>query len=583
MPLASKWNKDTPVRAHRVAWAWLAFVALVCAALPLRAATVTATVNRPVITFGETVTLTISVKGGRLNDLQLPALPNFEVVGRGNTFQFADGQVEQGFTFELSPTQPGDLRIPAMQLNVNGQASTTQPIILKVLKSGQAAGGAPPAAFARIAMPKTNLFVGEVVMVDVQVYLQEGRLTQYPQLPTDPGFTLGKWLKPTDTRVLLSNVAYTLVTFRAPLTAVKAGALTVGPVTQSVVVPDRGRRSFFFQSEREVKAMGDQVHAVALPLPTNNVPKTFAGAVGQYSVNMTASPTKVAVGDPITVRVQITGRGWLDALNLPNQPQWREFKTYAPNVTVESADENHIQGTKTFEIAMVPQNPAIATLPSFSFAYFDPDAGGYRTAATPPIALTIAPSAAPSVPLPRLTATNSTAPQMSDIAHIKVHLGTVTAPALLISRPWFIGLQLIAPALWLGLLVRRKRSDSLANNPRLRRRREVHSYVRENLAKLRAEAAANNSDGFFAILVRLLQEQIGERLDVPANSVTEAIIAERLRPGGLPEGTRQTLDELFQAANLARYAPVKSSQELAALVAKTEKVLHELQSWEAAR
>jgi hypothetical protein len=133
------------------------------------------------------------------------------------------------------------------------------------------------------------------------------------------------------------------------------------------------------------------------------------------------------------------------------------------------------------------------------------------------------------------------------------------------------------PALtWLSLLLRRKRQELLANNPRLRRQREVAQRVREGLASLREAAAANQSDEFFAILFRVLQEQLGERLDLPASAITEAVIDERLRQRHLPEETLSALHELFQTCNLARYAPLKTSQELAALIPRLESVLNEL-------
>ena len=91
-------------------------------------------------------------------------------------------------------------------------------------------------------------------------------------------------------------------------------------------------------------------------------------------------------------------------------------------------------------------------------------------------------------------------------------------------------------------------------------------------------AAENNSDDFFATLFRLLQEQLGERLDCPASAITEAVIEERLRPRGVPEATLAALRELFQTCNLARYAPIKTSQELAALIPKLEAELRDLQN-----
>jgi hypothetical protein len=303
--------------------------------------------------------------------------------------------------------------------------------------------------------------------------------------------------------------------------------------------------------------------------------------VGQYSVSATVSPTNVAVGDPITVRVQVSGRGWIDAITVPPQPQWRDFKMYAPNAKVESTDPNNLAGTKTFEIPVVPQSVAVKTLPSFAFSYFDPEAGAYKTVTTMPTPLSITANAGGAVALPNLTATNaSEAKPMSDIAHIRPHLGAKVAAEPLLTKPWFIAAQFVAPAVWLGLLVRRKRAESLANNPRLRRRREVQALVRESRAKLRDAANGNRSDEFFATLFRTLQEQIGERLDVPANSVTEAIIDERLRPAGLADSTSATLHELFQAANIARYAPVKSSGELNALLTRAESAFAELQQWE---
>ena len=126
-------------------------------------------------------------------------------------------------------------------------------------------------------------------------------------------------------------------------------------------------------------------------------------------------------------------------------------------------------------------------------------------------------------------------------------------------------------------VVLRRRAENLANNPRLRRQRAVAQIIREGLEELHQLASQNKSDEFFATLFRLLQEQLGERLDLPASSITEAVIEERLRPKGVPEAILGGLQELFQTCNLARYAPIKSSQELAALIPKLETTLRELQ------
>jgi hypothetical protein len=187
-----------------------------------------------------------------------------------------------------------------------------------------------------------------------------------------------------------------------------------------------------------------------------------------------------------------------------------------------------------------------------------------------------------AAPAPTVAATTRAAPDnpppAQDIVHIKPRLGTVAqiAPPL-VQQSWFLALQAVPVLAWLSVVVWRRRADQLANNPRLRRRRQVAQIIRQGLLELRQHAAANKSDDFFAALVRLLQEQLGERLDLPASAITEAIIEEHLRPRGVPETTLVSLRELFQACNFARYAPIKTSQELAAIIPKFEAVLRELQ------
>jgi hypothetical protein len=169
------------------------------------------------------------------------------------------------------------------------------------------------------------------------------------------------------------------------------------------------------------------------------------------------------------------------------------------------------------------------------------------------------------------------APPSQDIVPNKQRLGAVAqiGPPLIQQR-WFLALQCVPVLAWISALVWRRRTDSLANNPRLRRQRQVARVVRAGLEQLRQLAAEKNTDEFFATLFHLLQEQLGERLDLPASAITEAVIDERLRPAKVQESTIAPLHELFQTCNLARYAPVQTSQELTAIILKLESTLQAL-------
>ena len=560
--------------------AWL--LSLTCILAQLRAANVRATVDRSMVPLNESFTLSIILEGVQGGQPDISSIPNFDIVERGSSFSadLARGISQQTITYRLQPRQAGDYVIPGFQFNLGNEVKSTQPIAVKVV----AATSVP--WFAKIILPKPQLYVNEVVEAELRVYFQEGRMTQFPQLQSDPGFTVGKWPQPTQTRENISNQVFNVVIFKVPMRPVKGGLLTLGPANATVLIPDRsGRQDFFFgRSERGVSALAPQITVQVLPVPTQHAPPSFAGAVGNFSLNVTAAPTNLAAGDPITLRVQIRGRGALDAVSLPPQANWTEFKSYPPSSKVEGADANNLSGTKTFEQVVVPERAGINVLPPFEFSFFDSDHKAFRTLKGPAFALNVTPGSGGGSAIPSLPGATNAAPAQpaSDLANIKPHLGLIAPSSLLLTRPWFLAVQLAPPLIWLALLMVRKRRDRLFNDPRLRRRAEVYHKVHDGLKELRAQAEANDSDKFFATGLRLLQEQIGERVDAPPNAITEAVVPERLRPAGAPPELCGAVQDLFQMCNLARYAPVKSSEELTALVPKFDVTLRALQQWEPA-
>jgi len=317
----------------------------------------------------------------------------------------------------------------------------------------------------------------------------------------------------------------------------------------------------------------------SLPLPEQNKPANFTGAVGQFDLAASAGPTTVTVGDPITVRVQISGRGALDTVTLPAQDAWRDFKTYPPTSKLEPSDPFGLQGAKAFEQIISPQNSDVHELPALTFSFFNPDDGQYHTLTQPAVPLTV--KAAGASPIPALAANKNAAPENQppqDILPIKNDLGTlVPATTPLVTRPLFLVAQSVPVLAFLAAFIWRKRTDSLANNPRLRRRRAVAQLINIGLGDLKKFAAENNSDQFFALLFRLLQEQLGERLDCPASAITENVVEENSILRGAAEPTRHELRELFQLCNQARYAPVRGTSELNSVAAKFEKAVGELQ------
>lgn len=598
---------DFMLNVSRFRWSWpaigLSVWMLLAACEGAAAATFTATLDRNVVPVGETVTLSLIFEGVTPTGAPpLPPLRNLAVaqgVNQSSSYSFVNGQQtsRQTYGYTLVAQTVGDVMIPSMQVQVGGKTLTSPALALKIIPTSAAdsdpASSMTNLAFLRLIVPKTEVFVGEAFPVEVHLYWQNAREISMPQLQAE-GFSMSQMPKPAQTRTQTGNTIYNLAIFKLAASAARSGNLTLGPVEGSltVLIPITNQRrsrdpfeSFFggqqFQP-RPTSLSSATVPMKVLPLPSQNIPEGFNGAIGNYQMSVSAGPTNVGVGDPITVRVQISGRGPIDSILYPAQTQWRDFNTYPATSKAETSDELGLVGTKSFEQVIIPQNHEIKILPPVKFSFFDTSSKSYRTLTGPSIPLTVRPSGVVATQLPSLTnSASGKGPQVADdIIHIRPRLEASNGTdSPLYMRSGFLALQSLPVLVWLALLVNRKRNESLANNPRRRRQREVAQRIRDGLNELCAHAAARQSDQFFAVLFRLLQEQVGERLDLPAIAITEAIVDERLRGRGLSDDAVKTLHELFHVCNVARYAPVQSSQELVALIPKLESVLRELQKF----
>ena len=567
----------------------LLFVLLLGVGATASAAGFQAALDRDNISVGESATLSLVFQDGQPeSEPQVPGVANLRIqyVGPSSSISIINGRQSSTFTYNyvVMAMKEGDYVIPSVKAVVNGRAFSSQPLRLKVEKVNTTLAQATGGPMLKLILPKTNICVGEPVPIEIRLYATEGRLSQPPQLQAD-GFTIGKVVQGAQSKTALNGREYNVLVFKAAITAVRPGSFQLGPATMPIAVPQAGRQrdpfeAFFGgQQFQQVNLTSDAATINVLSVPGQNVPSTYTGGIGTFAWQVEAAPTQVSVGDPITIKIRVEGKGNIEALTFPPQPGWREFKIYPGNSHVDMLDQLGVEGTKIFEQVISPLNAGVKEIPRFSFSFFDPEQNTYRTLTHDPIPLQVRTGAA--TPQPTVVSANappaSENPQQArEIVHIKAALGTLRiSETPLITRPAFLVMQAAAPLLWLGAMAYRRKKEQFDNNPRLRRQKAVDKIIAEGVEKLKAQAAANQSDEFFATLFHLLQEQIGERLDVPASGITESVLDHELKNRATPE-TITRLRELFDLCNQARYAPVRGSQQLAALIPKLEQALAEL-------
>lgn len=570
---------------------WI-FIFALSAVLPpaSSAATVTARFDRDTIQVGEVATLEVQVQNGNPTALPVFAAPpnlTIDPAGNGRSISIVNGQTTVTFTmsYTVSASQPGTYTIPATRVPTDSGNLNTPQLILNVTKDvNPAAAGSGP-AFVHLQVSKTNVYVGEIIPIDIKVYGLMIDELQVPVLKSE-GFVIGAQAQAVRGRDQIGNNLYQVYSFPISISAAKAGTLALGPAEAPMVIriPGRRRSGDPFEDifagnfqRKQITARSETVAMNVMPLPAQNRPTDFSGAVGIFEITASASPTNVSVGDPITLKIEVTGAGSFDSVKLPDFG-WKDFSFYQPNAAVTNLNSLGLRAVKYFDQVIVPQRAGIAAIPPISFSFFDPEARAYKTVTKPAIPITVRATghgqAQPTVVATPDTITPQQGPG-SDIVHIKPRLGQLSfiGPPFA-TRPWFMALLLLPAGMWGVAVAWRRQTDRIANNPRIQRERATARLVAELLPKLREQAARRESDEFFATTFRLLQERLGELLDLPAAAITEAVVEERLPGIGAPHELIAKLETLFQACNQARYAGATSA-DMEALIPQIESALQE--------
>lgn len=559
-----------------LAWSSRALLLVLLGLLPTRgalAASLEAVLDREVIALGDSAVLQVTLQGTSETP-RIPAIPGVDIrqVSSQRQFAFVNGVQSSTLVlgYGITPSRLGEFTLGPVTVSIRGQTLSSAPLKLRVVAPNDPAAargdGLDEAAFLELHLPATEVYVGERFVAEAHLYALGGNLRQSPQFQAD-GFTLGPLSNSqTETNVRTNNRIYARVRFIQPLTAARTGDLPLQASGGLIEIPinRRGPGNDIFEEffgGREVRRFSLATPPTTLhvlPLPRQGQPPGFNGAVGDFQVGMTATPVRVAAGDPIKVSIQIRGRGNFDSVQLPEQPAWKGFRVYPPTSTNAPNDVTGLTGTKTFEQVLIPESADLTELPGLQFSFFNPATRKYQTERTPAIPLQVSAGATtPSLPV---TAGQGNAdPKASEpkLLPLKPHLGPVvaeTTAAPWIHQPWFVALYLLPGLGWFGTRLwnrARQRRDADAT---ARQREQLLGRVASGLRKLDASISRSDSEAFHADLFRVLQDSLAARTGLPSASITEGTLDTALPSGSLPPETLQALHALFQACNQARYA-----------------------------
>ncbi|MGB0387808.1 MAG: BatD family protein [Ardenticatenaceae bacterium] len=568
----------------------LILVALICLCLvvePLYAQspTITAEVDRTILSSDESLMLIVIVTGDSDSRPQLPTLDGFQIVGSSSATQISivNGAMsaEATYSFSLQPTSVGNFVIPPITVEINGQIFNTEPITIEVMQGSTPvqptpapAGGAPAPTtlegqdfFVEAEVDKPRPYLGEQVIYSFRFY-QAVNLRGQPSYdaPAFEGFWNQQETEQNTYTTDAANRTYLVTTLRTILFPTVVGSRTIESAL--LTIPDT-----FFQDGESLQTQPVAVEVQPLPVPQ---PDTFSGAVGKLNITASGEPNEVLLNEPLTLRVTLEGQGNVQTFPRPELPEldnWRVFE--GTTSTNSQAQDGNLMGTREDEQLLVPTKAGEYTIPAISYTYFDPDTERYETVSTQPISVRVIGTEEEEEPLPSAPSgePNVLTPVERDIRHIKgVPPVLATARPALTSRlnywiAWTMPLLLfVVHFLW------QRRRQQLGANPILMRRSQAYKKARRILA----EAGKQKRDLYTAVY-QALTGYLSDKLNQPITGLTQNALSDLLHQKGLDESLTQRVNEILMQSEMGRFAPQQRRGAGTALAKETEKLLGDLE------
>ena len=282
---------------------------------------------------------------------------------------------EQAVVYELQAERSGQVYLRNIKVEMNGKTIPVKEVRINVLSEPRRI----PDAFIEAEASKTKVYLGEGLDVNYYLYFKSSiaanDVKEFPKL--------NKFIKrfhhinsPVETVQYKGQVLKRILAYSARLYPEKTGTAVLDPMKISVQVYENDYSGFGFnQRARNKDLSSSRVEIEVLPLPTEGVPASFTGLVGEHEFSLSIPKSKYLVNEPIEIKLEAKGKGALENLDAPviyadNNLEQFDTKSEVTEIGTQAAK-------KLFEYTLLARGPVNIAARDLSLSYFDPSSGRY--------------------------------------------------------------------------------------------------------------------------------------------------------------------------------------------------------------
>ncbi len=495
-----------------------------------------------------------------------------------SSYQYVNGHLSGSTTVTVSyvamATHGGNFTIPPAMVVANGRRMSTESMRVRVNGSAPAAATAQSRGggreektvgnpghgdlFILVSASKTHVHEQEPVMLTYKVYTTlnltqlngampdlKGFHTQEVKLPQQKNFHMETFRGKTYNTVTWSQyIMYPQMT----------GSLKIPSITYHGIVmeEDRSEDAFFTgggykEVPRDVTAPGITIQVDPLPAK----PKDFSGGVGKFNISAQLAKTEVRAGDPINLRLVLSGTGNLKLVKEPAVQIPSDFDKYDTKITDKTKlSEAGVEGNMIYDYLFVARKEGTYTIPAIRFTYYDTGSNSYKIITTQSFTIKVDKGNGNG------GMSDFDSDENKDIRPIKtgntsVHkigdffFGSVAY--------WAIIVVLLAVFAFLFYSFRKTvlmRSDIVGM-----KRNNANKIATRRLRRADELMLKGKSSEFYDEVMRALWGYVSDKLNIPVEHLSSDNISEKLSTLGVDDNTINKFTGALHECEFERYAP----------------------------
>lgn len=444
--------------------------------------------------------------------------------------------------------------------------------------------------FIKVTADKNKVKVGEQVTISYKLYSRIPMQMGISKLPSLNGFwtqdfEIPKQMKPTE-EVLDGKKYQVFLLKKSALFPQQTGNLELDPAEAKGVarIVQQVRRKmsdmfdpfgagtlmmndpFFNNTFYNTMAYKDvQVHLksspvkiTVTPLPEQDKPNNFGGAVGKFTISSKMDKKTLTTDDVATLTLNISGSGNLKLIEAPKLNLPNGLNTYDP-VTIDTITgrSTTISGSKIITYVITPQTAGDYEIPPVTFTYFNPETNSYVTETTTPVKLNVTPGKRSDNP----KAGNNSVSYKDIHDIVKQPPATYyskSSPLLFTVSYW--SAYVLPLALYFGLVYWKRRDEELSKDTTLLRRKRANKVALQRLITAKKLLQQQNKKPFYEEVSKAIWLYLSDKLSIPLSGLSRETATEAMSKRNVPADVQKKLEDVIWECENALYASGGSRQ-----------------------